>query len=112
MLRCTVRELSLLNRGATTTMIDYTQLGISNHTTYARFNYTYINRDKGLPKREQDYAGQPGPVPQLPTLREWNTLTSTSASTSVEYQRPRVQCAFYRSTFIREGITRSAGLTL
>jgi hypothetical protein len=47
-----VRGSNLLNRGATTIRIDYTQLGILNHTTYAGLRPTYINLHSDLPKLE------------------------------------------------------------
>jgi hypothetical protein len=35
--------------------IDYTQLGISNHTTYAGLKPTYINLHSDPPKRDRVY---------------------------------------------------------
>jgi hypothetical protein len=47
------RESSLHNRGATTIQTDYTQLGISNHTTYAGLWPTDINLHPDPPKHDR-----------------------------------------------------------
>jgi hypothetical protein len=44
---------SLHNRGATTIRTDYTQLGISNLTTYVEPNLAYTNLHLDLPKPER-----------------------------------------------------------
>jgi hypothetical protein len=44
---------SLHNRGATTIRTDYTQLGISNLTTYVEPNLAYANPYLDLPKLER-----------------------------------------------------------
>jgi hypothetical protein len=49
------RQLSLHNRGATTIRTDYTQLGISNLTTYVEPNLTYANPHLDLPRPEHVY---------------------------------------------------------
>jgi hypothetical protein len=48
-----VRWSSLHNRGAMTIWTDYTQLGISNLTTYVELNLAYANSHLDLPKPER-----------------------------------------------------------
>jgi hypothetical protein len=47
------RWTSLHNWGVTTIRTDYTQLGISNLTTYVESNLAYVNPHLDLPKPER-----------------------------------------------------------
>jgi hypothetical protein len=58
-----VRGSSLHNRGATSIRIDYTQLRIPNHTTYAGPKPTYINLHSDPPKPEWVRATQEHSTP-------------------------------------------------